>query len=274
MIFFSELEKTKIIRQESYNNFILNKRIDKLSGRIFITNNGAGFVGNDLLKSDVFIAPNKTLNAMNGDLVEFKIIKRKNNRDEGLVVCILESERSHLVGRLEYINNKPLIIPDNPKLGNKILDQDKLNGAKKGDKVLVEKLLPRGYSPISKGIIEEVLARKNTNDTEMISILCYHGIKFKFPNEVKDQAERMTSKISEYDLKNRRDLRDKITFTIDPDDAKDFDDAISYEKINKTTTRIGVHIADVSHYVRPNTPMDNELKKEAILFILLIEWCL
>ncbi|MDG1841476.1 MAG: ribonuclease R [Crocinitomicaceae bacterium] len=257
----SELQKTKTIRQESYNNFILNKPINKLSGRIFITNNGAGFVGNDLLKSDVFIAPNKTLNAMNGDLVEFKIIKRKNNRDEGLVVCILESERSHLVGRLEYKNNKPLIVPDNPKLGNKILlDQDKLNGAKKGDKVLV-KLFPRDYSPVSKGVIEEVLARKNTNDTEMISILCYHGIKFKFPNEVQDQAERMSSNFSEDDLKNRRDLRDKITFTIDPDDAKDFDDAISYEKIDKTTTRIGVHIADVSHYVRPNTPMDNEAKK-------------
>jgi len=255
------LENEKILKQDSYNNFILIKPLLKLSGRIFITNNGAGFVSNDQLKSDVFIPPGKTLTAMNGDVVEFKIIKRRNNRDEGVVVCILESERSHVVGRLEYHNDKPIIIPDNPKLGNRILiEKDHLKGAKKGDKVLI-KLLPREYSPVSKGEVEEILSRKNTNDTEMISILCFHGLQFKFPNEVLEQSENIPNKLSSNCIKERKDLREKITFTIDPDDAKDFDDALSYERINENITRIGVHIADVSHYVKPNSAIDKEAQK-------------
>ena len=107
------------------------------------------------------------------------------------------------------------------------------------------------------GIIGDI----NNHDTEINSILYDYGFDPKFPAKVTNSANKINEVISKKEILNRLDLRKTTTFTIDPEDAKDFDDAISYEKIGKTTTRIGVHIADVSHYVRPNTPMDNEAKK-------------
>ncbi len=255
------LTKSKVLVEKSYHNFSLKTVSLNSEGKIFIANSGAGFVSSSKLNTDVFIAPNKTLNCMDGDLVEFKIIKKGYKRDEGIITRVLKSERTHFVGILTFENNKPIIDTNNPKHGNKIhLDNEKLKGAKKGDRVLVL-LLEKKSSPLNHGIIEEVLSRENSHDLEMISILCYNGIPFKFNDSLINNAEKITSNISEEEISKRRDLRGITTFTIDPDDAKDFDDAISFEKLDGQHFRIGVHIADVAHYVQLNSEIDEEARK-------------
>ncbi len=257
----TKLTQNNTLSEKTYNNFSLKSPSLRSEGKIFIANSGAGFVSSDKLKTDVFIAPNKTLNSMDGDLVEFKIIKKGHRRDEGVITRVLKSERTHIVGVLSFENNKPIIDTNNPKHGNKIyLDNEKLKGAKKGDRVLIL-LLDKKSSPLNYGVVEEVLSRENSHDLEMISILCYNGIPFKFKDSLINNAEKITSNISDEEITKRRDMRGITTFTIDPDGAKDFDDASSFEKLDNDLYRIGVHIADVAHYVPPKSEIDEEARK-------------
>ena len=239
-------------------------------GTIQITQRGSGFVVCQGREKDIFIAPQNLSQAMNGDLVKVRVFKQGPKRDEGAVVEVKERERVQFVGTLHFRERNILLIPDSTKSGIEIIiAKENLNGAKEGEKVLAKIIAWPKSSSTPYGEIIAVLGMPGSNDTEMLSILYNQGIDPVFPQQVLDEAEFIPIELDEAEVANRRDFREVLTFTIDPIDARDFDDAISYKKLENGHLEIGVHIADVSHYVRPGMAMDAEaLKRSNSVFLV------
>ncbi len=235
-----------------------------VEGRIEITQRGAGFVVTDDEEADVYISPQNTAQALSGDRVRVRIISRGKTRMEGVVTEVLERERTQFVGTIEMHEKFAFLVPDNLKAGTDIyIPKEKLKGAKNGDKALVKITVWPKSAGNPYGEVIEVLGQHTSNDTEMISILCNQGIDYKFPQEVLEEAETVGIELDEKEVALRKDFRSVTTFTIDPVDAKDFDDALSFKRLKNGNLEIGVHIADVSHYVRPGTAMDKEALKRS-----------
>lgn len=233
-------------------------------GTIQITQRGSGFVVCQGREKDIFIAPQNLSQAMNGDLVKVRVFKQGPKRDEGAVVEVKERERVQFVGTLHFRERNILLIPDSTKSGIEIIiAKENLNGAKEGEKVLAKIIAWPKSSSTPYGEIIAVLGMPGSNDTEMLSILYNQGIDPVFPQQVLDEAEFIPIELDEVEIGKRRDFREVLTFTIDPIDARDFDDAISYKKLENGHLEIGVHIADVSHYVRPGMAMDAEALKRS-----------
>ena len=193
-----------------------------------------------------------------------RILKTGKTRKEGQVTAVLERERTQFVGTIEMHEKFAFLVPDNLKAGTDIyISKEKLNGAKQGDKALVKITVWPKSAGNPYGEVIEVLGKPGSNDTEMISILCNHGIDYKFPQEVLAEAEVIGIELDAEEVSKRRDFRNITTFTIDPVDAKDFDDALSFKRLENGHIEIGVHIADVSFYVRPGSPMDKEALKRS-----------
>ena len=233
-------------------------------GTIQITQRGSGFVVCQGREKDIFIAPQNLSQAMNGDLVKVRVFKQGPKRDEGAVVEVKERERVQFVGTLHFRERNILLIPDSTKSGIEIIiAKENLNGAKEGEKVLAKISAWPKSSSTPYGEIIAVLGMPGSNDTEMLSILYNQGIDPVFPQQVLNEAEFIPIELDEAEISKRRDFREVLTFTIDPVDARDFDDAISYKKLENGHLEIGVHIADVSHYVRPGMAMDAEALKRS-----------
>jgi ribonuclease R len=235
-----------------------------LEGNIDITQRGAGFVSVEGEERDVYIAPQNTNRALQNDQVRIKIIKEGKSRDEGVVVEVLKRDKVLFVGELRISRKDAVLIPDNHRMGTEIIiPLSKTNGAKHGQKVLAKiTAWPKG-SNTPYGEVSTVLGASGSNDAEMLSILYNHGIEPEFPQEVIDEAEYVKIELDSDEIKRRRDFRKTLTVTIDPLDARDFDDAISIERMPNGNLEIGVHIADVSHYVKPNSHMDKEAVKRS-----------
>ena len=201
---------------------------------------------------------------MHNDKVSVRLINIGKGRPEGVVVKVIDRNKTQFVGTLKIIGNKTLLIPDNVRSGVEIeIVDNKLSTAVNGVKALVKITVWPQSSARPFGEIIEVLGFPGTNDVEMLSILYNQGIDPKFPDEVLEEAEYVSIELDEAEIAKRRDFRDVLTFTIDPFDAKDFDDAISYRKLKNGNFELGVHIADVSHYVRPGSKMDAEALKRS-----------
>lgn len=235
-----------------------------LEGTIDITQRGAGFVSCEGDDRDIYIAPQNTNRALQNDRVKIKIVKQGKSRDEGVVIEVLQRDKVQFVGEIRIHHNEAVLIPDNSRMGIQIIiPLSKINGAKQGQKVLVKiTTWPKG-SNTPFGEVSAVLGASGSNDAEMLAILYNQGIDPIFPNEVIDEAEYVKIELDEQEIKRRRDHRDVLTFTIDPLDAKDFDDAISIRRLDNSNLEIGVHIADVSHYVKPESHMDKEALKRS-----------
>lgn len=243
--------------------FQLNKlpQSNRLKGRLEINRNGFGFVNiNDEKRGDVFIAARNIGTAFDGDLVEVEVFaKQKGKNIEGQIVNVFERKRKEYVGIIKKSKSFFFIAPDDPKLHRDIyINESKLNGAKSGDKVVVGRLVWDTSMINPEGEVVEVLGKAGTHDTDIISIAREFDLKYKFPASVLTEAENISSTIPKEELKKRLDYRDKNVFTIDPEDAKDFDDALSIEKLVNGNLSIGIHIADVSHYVKKDSPLDLE----------------
>ena len=237
---------------------------NSVEGIIELTARGAGFVVTDDEESDIYIDPRNTGQALGGDRVKVRIIKRGKTRMEGEVVDVLERERTQFVGTIEMHDKFAFLVPDNLKAGTDIyISKEKLNGAKQGDKALVKITVWPKSAGNPYGEVIEVLGKHTTNDSEMIGILCNHGIDYKFPQEVLAEAEVIGLELDQEEVGKRRDFRSIPTFTIDPADARDFDDALSFQRLENGHIEVGVHIADVSYYVRPGSPMDKEALKRS-----------
>ncbi|MFN5634800.1 MAG: ribonuclease R [Flavobacteriia bacterium] len=259
-----DLAHDGFLQSHAHGVYSLSVKNGLVDGTIELTARGAGFVVTDDEESDVFIAPQNLGQALNGDRVRVRIFKRGKTRNEGEVISVLEREKSQYVGTIELHDKFAFLVPDNLKAGTDIyISKEKLNGAKNGDKALVKITVWPKTSDNPYGEVVEVLGKPGSNDTEMISILCNHGIDYKFPQGVLAEAEGVGMDLDEKEIATRRDMRDVTTFTIDPVDAKDFDDALSFRRMENGHIELGVHIADVSHYVRPGSAMDTEALKRS-----------
>ncbi len=254
-------EESFIIR--TGKRFQLNKisGSHQLRGRLEINRNGFGFVNiNDEKRGDVFIAARNIGTAFDGDLVEVELFaKQKGKNIEGQIVNVVERKRKEYVGIIKKSKSFYFISPDDPKMHRDIyINESKLNGAKTEDKVVVGKLVWDSSMLNPEGEVIEVLGKAGTHDTDIISIAREFDLKYKFPLPVLAEAESISNIIPKEEIKKRLDYRDKNVFTIDPEDAKDFDDALSIEKLGNGNLSIGIHIADVSHYVKKDSALDLE----------------
>ncbi len=237
----------------------------KFTGVIQIIDDGKyGFVvlNNSVIK-DVFIAERNIGTALNGDLVEIELFeKHRGKNKEGKVLKVLERKHTEIIGKLVKSNSAFYVIPDEPDIHRNIfIHKNNLNKAKNGDKVLVSDIVWNDKAANPEGVIKENFGPAGSYKAEIMSIAREFNINYKFPPKVLNQAENTSVELNEKEIKNRLDLRDKNIFTIDPNDAKDFDDAISIEELKNGNLLVGIHIADVSHYVTEGSPIFKEAQK-------------
>ena len=213
----------------------------------------------------VFVAERNSGHAMDGDKVRVQIFaKRRGAEPEGEVVEILESKERTFVGKLQVAKGFAFLITEDKTLANDIfIPRDKLKGGKNGDKAIVRIMeWPEGAkNPL--GEVIDILGVAGQNNAEMHAILAEFGLPYKYPSAVEKAADKIPDTISPDDLKNREDFRGVTTFTIDPRDAKDFDDALSARRLDNGHWEVGVHIADVTHYVKPDSLIDREAQSRA-----------
>ncbi|MET4081838.1 ribonuclease R [Pedobacter sp. UYP30] len=232
-----------------------------LIGRVDMTADGSAYiVPDDEFEKDVFVAPRKLRNALHGDTVKVYVFAKKNGRkNEGEVVEIIKRAKSDFTGVIKLSDKFAFVMADDKKMMHDIfVPLSEIGEAKNGQKVLVTLTdWPEGAkNPI--GTIKHVLGDQGDNETEMNAILAQYGFPLSFPKEVEAEANAISAKITDTEIEKRKDFREALTFTIDPADAKDFDDAISYQQLPNGNHQIGVHIADVSHYVIEGTELDKE----------------
>ncbi len=235
-----------------------------LTGIFTGTAKGFGFVTVEGREEDVFIPPDKICGAMHGDRVLIVIEEEDaGQRAEGRVVRVLEHANEKIVGLYEKSKGFGFVIPDNPRLSRDIfIPQGCDGGAVTGHKVVV-KIRDYGEDPGKKpeGVVSEILGHINDPGVDIESVVRAYGLPEQFPQAVLDETAEISDTVSEEELRGRMDLRDLPTVTIDGEEAKDLDDAVTLERTENGGYRLGVHIADVTHYVRENTPLDREALK-------------
>lgn len=255
----NQLATKGALKRINHYTFKLSSQENLVEGRIEITQRGAAFVVVEGREKDIYIAPQNVGQAINGDIVKVRVFKQGPSRDEGAVFEIKERERFQFVGTIKITDKFAILVPDNNRTGIEMhISKENLMGAKPGEKVLAKITVWPKSSGVPYGEVIAVLGMPGSNDTEMLSILYNQGINPIFPPAVLEEAEFVPIDLDPKEIANRRDFREILTFTIDPFDAKDFDDAISYKVLENGNLEVGVHIADVSHYVRPGTAMDAE----------------
>ncbi len=250
----------KIIEVDRGKYKLIPERSHRI-GKIDITQSGAAFVINEDGDDDIYISPRNVRNALHGDTVKvFLFIHRNNKRRlEGEVVEIIKRSKEFFTGIIRHSQDESIFIPDSHKIHvDMIVQKNGLNGAKDGDKVSVRitQWIPNTRTPYAE--VVKVLGKPGEHQTEMNSILLEYGFPLQFPEEVEREAKNISDTISNEEIKKRRDLRKVLTFTIDPEDAKDFDDALSIQTLGEDEFEIGVHIADVSHFIKEGSELDKE----------------
>jgi len=232
-------------------------------GTADITQNGAAFVTVKGLTKDVYIPKSHVHNAMQGDEVKIRITSH-TRRPEGEIVSIIKRAQDSFPGRIDVLDKFAFFIADERKLNTDVfVPLTALNGAKHNDRVIVRILDWKTGSKNPVGEVVEVMTGEHSSDMDMKMILIGHGFSIDFPRDVYAELDQYNDNISQEEIANRVDMREVLTFTIDPEDAKDFDDAISIRKLENGNLEIGVHIADVSHYVREGSQLDMEAEKRA-----------
>ena len=237
-----------------------------VKGTLEITRSGIGYVLIEDKSGDVLVRPGDFNTALNGDVVRVRIVKENlaSKRKEGRITEVVTRKQNEFIGHIQLSTNFAFFVPDTDKpMPDLFIPLDKLKGAKHKDKV-VARLVEWGKDdkkPV--GEVISLLKPEDENDAAMKEILAEAGFPLSFSDTVMEEALRLPDVISSAEIKKRKDCRDILTFTIDPVDAKDFDDALSIRKLKNGNYEIGVHIADVSHYVEPETALDEEAYKRS-----------
>lgn len=250
------------LREPERGRFQLKELKTFVTGKVDLTTDGSAFIiTEDELEADIYVAPRKLRNALHGDKVRVYVYaKQKGGRKkEGEIVEIIERAKMDFTGIVKLSDRFAFFVPDDRKMQHDIfIPLADLNGAKDNEKAIAHiSEWPEGAkNPIGK--ITHVLGKQGDNNAEMNAILADFGFPLAFPKAVEEDADAIPEAIPESEIAKRRDFRKILTFTIDPFDAKDFDDAISFQKLPNGNYEIGVHIADVSHYVLPDSPLDVE----------------
>jgi len=239
-----------------------------LKGVLDITRSGMGFVKVQDVEVDILIRPGDFNTALDGDTVRVRVSKfaEGKKRMQGVITEVIQRKRTEFIGTLQMNKARPddkggrgfafFVSGKDKSMPDIYIPETNFNGAKDGDRVVVKLLEWEKNGKRPTGEVVSVLDEENSNDVAMKEILLENGFPIEFPDEVMEEAARIPDVISDDEIKKRKDVRDILTITIDPVDAKDFDDAISFRVLKNDVYEIGVHIADVSHYVQPGTAMD------------------
>ena len=260
-----ELKETKKIKEINKGKYqiIIDKKYH--IGSLDITSNGNGYFVSDDFEKEIFIPSNNLGKGLQNDTVKAYVYKRnRSNKLEADIIEIIERDKTSFVGVLQMSKNFGFVLCDNQKMYVDIfISKARVNGAEHGDKVQVKITDWPENSKNPFGKITQVLGKPGDHNTEIHSILLEYGLPYKFENEVEKDASNLSLEITKEEISKRRDMRQDLTFTIDPKDAKDFDDALSFTKLKNGNYEIGIHIADVSYYVQPNTILDKEAYNRA-----------
>ncbi|HEY0670412.1 MAG TPA: ribonuclease R [Sphingobacteriaceae bacterium] len=256
-----EQTRSGILQEPDKGKFQLKELKTFVTGVVDMTADGSAYiVVEDEFENDIFIAPRKLRTALHDDTVKVYVYaKNKGKRKEGEVVEIISRAKMEFTGIIKVSEKFAFFIPDDRKMLQDIfIPLSDLNGGHDQDKAIAQIVdWPEdAKNPI--GRIKHVLGKQGDNNAEMNAILADYGFPLEFPKDVEDEANQIPDVISEAEIARRRDFRDVLTFTIDPFDAKDFDDALSFRKLDNGNYEVGIHIADVSHYVKPDTELDKE----------------
>ncbi len=255
------------IKETDKGKYSINLNIEgTLTGIIDFNQSGNAYVTVENLKDDVFVHAKNVKDALQGDKVLIVTYNFKGKKMEGSVLEVLERSRTEFVGTFQLVQHKEFgfVVCDKKTINTDIfIPKGKINGAENGDKVVVKMLEWKAGDKNPDGEIIKVLGAPGEHETEIHSILAEYGLPYNFPEEVEADADKIDRRVTDEEVAKRRDMRKICTFTIDPKDAKDFDDALSIQKLDNGNWEIGVHIADVSHYVIPGTMLDDEAYERA-----------
>jgi ribonuclease R/exosome complex exonuclease DIS3/RRP44 len=259
------LQTEGTIQEIERGKFIITPSQNYYTGRVDVAGRGQGYIIVEDLEEDILVK-NKNLNkALQGDTVEVYVFKRsRGGKTEGEVTKIITRKKTEFVGVIAIQENFAFVdVTDHKMYTDIFIPKNKINGAKQGEKVLVkmEDWPEKADSPF--GSVIKVLGMPGEHNTEIHSILAQYGLPYDFPPEVEAYANKLDTSIHSKEIAKRRDMRKDLTFTIDPKDAKDFDDALSFTKLENGNYEIGIHIADVSHYLVPGTILDDEAYERA-----------
>ena len=260
-----ELLVKKEIEETERGKFKAIVNTEYHTGILDMATKGSGYIICADFEEDVYIASNNINKALNGDEVEFYTYKRrKQGKYEGEITEIIKRAKSEYVGVIQIHSNYAFVVVNGNKMYKDIfVPINKTNNAEDGDVVLVSLESWEKNEDSPKGAVLKVLGKPGEHNTEIHAILAEYGLPYEFPTEVEDYANTLDTSISQEEIAKRRDMRKALTFTIDPKDAKDFDDATSFEVLENGRYEVGIHIADVSHYLREGTVLDDEAYERA-----------
>ncbi|MDP4205979.1 MAG: ribonuclease R [Bacteroidota bacterium] len=254
-----ELKESNLLDEFERGKFKLKSRAGEVTGVIELDPQGFGYLNSEELEEQVFIAQANLMHAMDGDHVRVSLYARHKKKElEGEVVEVIQRAKTNFVGTIQMSRNYAFLVPSGKLNFDIFIAKGKLKGAKDGQKAIacITEWPERARNPF--GEIIEILGNPGENETEMHAILAEFDLPYRFPEEVLEEAEQIPLEIPQKEIERRRDFRNVTTLTIDPADAKDFDDALSIQKLENGNWEVGVHIADVTHYVRPGSILEKE----------------
>jgi ribonuclease R len=257
----THLEKEGHIRQLENGSFTAARRSDLVEGTVDHVNPRFAYIATGVEgKKDIYVKTPDLNTALHGDRVEVELFRRRSgDNPEGRVTNVIQRARTRFVGRVELTKNYGFVVPDFRKIYQDFfIYTENLGNAQTNDKVVFEVTRWGDGDKSPEAKVVEILGKTGENDAEIHSIMAEFDLPFRFPEQVLAESRTISADITEEEIGRRRDFRKVLTFTIDPEDAKDFDDAISFQRLDNGLFEIGVHIADVTHYVRPSTSLDND----------------
>ena len=253
------LKEKLILQTKNYKFKYCEKSDNSIVGDIMLNRSGHGYLSIPDYKEDIFIHKKNRLNCLNKDTVKIKLKGRRNEKTEGVVVEIIRRNTTKFIGFIQDDGVNTFFVPENPKTGSDFfIPKSERNNAEDGDRVIVEFLDWPGTTGCPFGRVLDVVKMDGGLKTEIDNTIELFDIRSGFSKEIQKEVKKLSNKISKNDCKNRVDLRNTTTFTIDPFDAKDFDDALSVKYLRGENIQIGIHIADVGHYVKSGSKTDQE----------------
>ena len=252
--------ETERIQETKDGSYKSNRVEEEITGVVDHVSSRFAYVKIGKDEPDIFIKGSDLGSAVDGDTVQIVIFPtRHGEHREGKVTKVIHRSRNRFVGKVELSKNFAFVIPDARKIhGDFFIYPENINGATTGDKVIIEVTSWSENDRKAEAKVVEVLGKAGENEAEIHSIMAEFELPFRFPERVINESQKISEGITDEEIKKRWDFRDVTTFTIDPEDAKDFDDAISFRKLEDGLFEIGVHIADVTHYIAPNSILDQE----------------
>ena len=260
-----KLQVEKTIQEVERGKYILTPSQNYYTGSVDIAGRGQGYIIVEDLEEDIYIKSKNLNKSLHGDIVEVYVFKRrKGGKTEGEVTRIIKRNKTEFVGTIDITNRFAFVsVSDHKMVTDIFISKNYLNGAQQGEMVLVslDDWPENADSPF--GTVLKRLGMPGEHHTEIHAILAQYGLPYEFDKNIENFANKIDTSIQDNEIKKRRDMRKDLTFTIDPKDAKDFDDALSFSTLENGNYEVGVHIADVSHYLKEGTILDQEAYQRA-----------